>query len=143
MYKPRIVLTKVLSRYLSKEEFHEFIRDLSCFEKVPDSLFIEIMKKHFNIERWQHAPMIKQDVWLYNYFQFEHKKTLRLGGLMKKYTDNVFIYDDAEFFKSVEFLNRMLPPVKKGVKFIPNENPSAGSADHLMSVLKQPGSISK
>ena len=45
MYRPRAVLTKVISRYLSTEAYKAFIKDLSIHPEVPDALFVEIMHK--------------------------------------------------------------------------------------------------
>ena len=130
MYRPRAVITKVISRYLSPEAYKAFIKELSIHEDMPDALFVEIMNKHFDIEKWQTTPIIKQDVWLYNYFVFEYEKKLKYTKLLRKYVDAVFIYDDAEFYAEVELLNQQEAKLPKGVTFIPNYG--AVSANHKL-----------
>ena len=120
LYRPRIVLIKVLSRYLKEKEYKAFLTELASYKRVYDPLFVEIMKRHFDFERWRTAPLIKQDFWLYNHFAFEYNGKLKCNGLMNKYIHNAFIYEDVEFFQSVEELNRKKVPLPRGVKFIPN-----------------------
>jgi hypothetical protein len=117
----RVILLKVVSRYLSKKEYDSFFDELAGFKRLGNTKFVEIMKKHFDMERWSIAPLIKQDLWLYNYFTYEYKGTLKRKGLLAKYIHHAFIYDDAEFFKSAADLNKEKTPLPKGVKFIPGE----------------------
>lgn len=140
MYRPRAVLTKVISRYLNAREYKAFIKELSAFEEVSDPLFVEIMNKHFDIERWRTSPIVKQDLWLYNYFVFEYKQRLKCTKLFRKYINYAFIYDDAEFFSQVEAINEQPPKLPKGVTFIPNEGPEAQPANHKLSGNLAPGS---
>jgi len=138
MYRPRAVITKVISRYLSPEAFKAFMKELSIYEEVPDTLYVEIMKKHFDIEKWQTAPIIRQDVWLYNYFVFEYEDKLKYTKLLRKYIDTVFIYDDAQFYMEMEYINMQAPKLPKGVEFIPNKEPRAEAANHKLTDNLEP-----
>ena len=66
----RTMLLKVISRYLAANKFKCLINDLASLNRVDDRLFVETLKKHFDFERWEQAPLIKQDVWLHNYFKY-------------------------------------------------------------------------
>lgn len=137
MYSPRFVLMKVLKRYLTEKEFSDFSADLMSTKRLTNPHFMVTLKRHFDIERWKNAPLIWQDIWLYNYFAFEYKGSLKCKGLMRKYTHSVFIEDDAEFFNNIERLNKKKAPLPKGVTFIPDkEKPSV--ANHLHSTHLYP-----
>ncbi len=97
------------------------------------------MHRHFDIERWNTSPIIKQDLWLYNYFKFEYKGKLVYTGLLRKYYWSAFIDDDIEFFEQAEGLNQMKPRLPK-VKFIPNEvNPQP--ANHVLAKQHEPKQV--
>ncbi len=136
---PRYLLIKVISRYLTKPEYRAFEDDLLKYKRITGPLFVESMHRHFNIERWHTSPLIKQDLWLYNYFKFEYKGKLVYTGLLRKYYRSAFIDDDIDFFQNAEGLNQIKTKLPRGVKFIPNEkNPQA--ANHILSGKNEPRS---
>jgi hypothetical protein len=108
---------------------------------MPDALFVEIMKRHFDIEEWQTTPIIKQDVWLYKYFVFQYEKGLKDTKLLRKYVITAFIYDDAEFYEEVELINVQSPELPKGVVFIPNDEPEGLPANHKLAENLAPRSV--
>jgi len=139
MFPPQELLKKVIGRYLSESENKAFLAELGRYKKVTSPVFVKIMKKHFDIERWRLSPIIWQDIWLYNFFTFEFKGRLVNGGLLGDYNYYVFIYHDREFFKKVEELNRMKPPSLWGAQFIPDSEDKAKSANHLLTENIAPG----
>ena len=134
----RGVLLKVLSRYLTKDEFTALIKEFETGKRITDPMFVEILKQHFDFERWTKAPLIKQDIWLYNYFKYEFAGKLKFSGLMNKYMFTAFVFNDIDFFETAEQLNRKKPNVPKGVTYIPNEI-SPQTANHILSGKKEPG----
>lgn len=138
MYSPRIVLLKVVSRYLTNSQFKALIDELTGFKRATNPMFVEILKRNFDFERWRSSPIIKQDFWLYNYFAYEYKGKLKCSGLMRKYIHSAFIYDDAEFFKSAEKLNSKKVPLPKGVTFLRNEEETAKPNNHQFSDKMEP-----
>ena len=136
----RAVLLKVVARYLAKDEFYGLIKDIETGKRVTDPNFVKIIRKHFDFERWNTSPLIKQDIWLYNYFQYEFEGKLKCTGLLNKYIFSAFVYDDTEFFKNAERLNNKKTPLPKGVKFIPHEN-IAQVANHILSNKIEPGQV--
>ncbi len=141
MYKPRTVLLRVISRYLSDKEYQALIKGLAMKEIIRDKKFIEILKMHFDMERWKTAPLIKSDILLYNYFQFEYKYKLKLTGLLNKYVRSFFIFEDAEFFSKSEMLKQKEIKLPKGVSFVKNPD-MPSSQNHLLSEKTAPKSIS-
>jgi hypothetical protein len=137
MYRPRIVLLKTISRYLSPAQYKELCHELGRYERVTDPLFVAVLMRHFDMERWRLSPLIKQDLWLYNYFAYEYTGKLKCKGLLRKYTESAFYYDDADFFKAAEALNQKKPPLPKGVKFIKHE-PGPTTVNHQFAPGKEP-----
>lgn len=134
------LLLKVIKRYLTSAEYKEFMKELMDHKRITNPIFVEVMKKHFDIERWRTAPFIWQDVWLYNYFQYEFKGRIGMTGLLKKYAEVVFLDDEISFFTTLDRTININAPLPKGVVFIPNEdNPgNAGAANHLFSTHLEP-----
>jgi hypothetical protein len=136
----RYLLVKVVARYLTKEEYKAFEDDLLSCKQMTGPRFVAILNKHFDIERWRTSPIIKQDVWLYNYFKYEYKGKLVYTGLLRKYYWAVFVDDDIDFFKNTESLNQKKTRLPKGVKFIPNEV-SPQPANHVLSMQHEPKQV--
>jgi len=77
MQKVIHVLIKIMSRYLSPEEFKLFYREISDYKNLSGAPFVEIMQKHFDIATWYKSPQMKHDYLLYNYFTFEYLEKAR------------------------------------------------------------------
>lgn len=139
MFPPQELLKKVIGRYLSKSAHFAFLEELGGYKKVSSPIFVRIMKKHFDIERWRSSPIIWQDIWLYNFFTFEYKGRLVNNGMLWDYNYYVFIYHDREFYQKVEELNKKTPPSLCGSQFIPDPDVKAKSANHKLSGNIVPG----
>lgn len=134
------MLLKVIKRYLTPIEYKELINDLISHKRITNPIFVLVMKRHFNIERWRTAPLIWQDVWLYNYFQYEFKGRVGMTGLLKKYAEVVFLDDEILFFTKREETNKINTPLPMGVIFTPNEGIQdiGEAANHLLSAHLEP-----
>jgi len=139
MFPPQELLKKVIGRYLSESENNAFLSELGRYKKVTSPVFVRIMTKHFDIERWRLSPIIWQDIWLYNFFTFEYKGRLMNRGLLEDYNYYAFIYHDREFYDKVEELNKRTPPSLWGAQFIPDTEAKAKSANHKLSENIAPG----
>ena len=103
---PNYILLKQALRYLSEEEKVALISRLSKLDNA-NRPFFKCLIKYFDYEVFKTKPLIWQDIWLYNYIVYDTDKSLNRNGLIAKYEREVFIEDDAEFFKCREFLNSL------------------------------------
>lgn len=114
-YNLNYIIYKQLMRYLSEDEKQSF-RDEFSKHSITKGTIVKFVLKHFEIERLKNAPLIWQDIWIYNYLKYD--KVLHNKHLISKYEKEVFIDDDSEFFarrdylNSLELVNKLKDPLK-------------------------------
>lgn len=133
----RNMILKVIKRYLTEQEYKAYMEDLKSQKRITNPVFVKVMNRHFDIERWRTSPVCWQDIWLYNYFRFEFKGRIGMTGLMRKYYELVYLDEDTLFYKYREAISKSTPSLPKGVIFIPNEE-QPNTANHLYSPLLEP-----
>lgn len=104
-HDPQVIILKVLSRYMDKEEHKKMINELGKHKNISPNKMKSIVAKYFDWERLIYKPMIYQDIWIYNYLFIECSNKLRRDGLINKYEREAFIFDDFEFLKMRNNLN--------------------------------------
>ncbi|MFN8277008.1 MAG: hypothetical protein U0T84_05960 [Chitinophagales bacterium] len=82
---PRLVVYVAVSSYLSETELQELNDDLAKKKPKQDRKFLAIIKKHFDFERMKDKPLAEQDIWIYNYLQYEVDGKFPRIGLIAKY----------------------------------------------------------
>ena len=102
-------------RYLSEEEKLAF-KDEFSKHSITRGTIVRFALKYLDIERLKDAPLIWQDIWIYNYLKYD--KISHNKHLISKYEKEVFIDDDSEFFakrdylNSLELVNKLKEPLK-------------------------------
>ena len=96
-YHPNLIMYKVFSRYLSESDQVKFDKLLSKYKDQRRKYFYNGMLKYFNIEKLRTEPLLWEDIWIYNYCNYEITDKIRRNGLISKYEREVFIYDELEF----------------------------------------------
>lgn len=84
---PRYVIYWAVTNYVSEAVRQNIIADLTAYKKLNDMLFLRVIYKHFNINRFKDEPFMWQDIWLYNYLTYDYK-----GGAMKKSNPLIRMY---------------------------------------------------
>jgi hypothetical protein len=99
-YTPRLILYLAVKNYLTDEQFDKLVSHITEKSKRSDLEFINIIKKHFDIELFNSKPYIWQDIWLYNYLMYEVtiqdkegkiKTKLKRTVILDKYEDEILI----------------------------------------------------
>lgn len=96
-YHPNLIIYKVLNRYLSKSDQVNFDKHLSKYKDQRSKYFYNGMLKHFDLEKLRTEPLLWEDIWIYNYCNYEITDKIRRDGLISKYEREVFIYDEKDF----------------------------------------------
>ncbi len=109
-YEPNYIIYKQATRYLNKKEKTELIKKVSHLN-IKHKTFLKKLTKWFDIEVFKTAPLIWQDIWLYNYIMYETNKEIKKNGLIAFYEKHAFIDNDIEFFrKKAEINNQNFNP---------------------------------
>lgn len=96
-----------VSKYLSLEEVENIKNECANYEKITDFNFIRAIKKHFDFNRMRTNPFIWQDIWIFNYLEYDYKnKKLSKVGLIAKYEREIILSDVATHEDFVKNLKR-------------------------------------
>lgn len=98
-YHPNLIILKVFLRYMTQEEQIVFNKEISYCKSERGKAFTNAMLKNFNIEKLKDAPLIWQDIWVYNYCKYDIVDRIRKTSLIKRYEIEVFILNDEDFWK--------------------------------------------
>ncbi len=90
-HTPRLIIYLSVINYLSKDEIENLKKELGSSPLKQDRKFIRIIKAHFDIEQFSTKPFIWQDIWIYNYLQYEVKSRLPRRGLIAKYEKEIIL----------------------------------------------------
>ncbi len=107
-HTPKYIIFWAVSNYLSGSELEALIAEFtkgSHNRKVP---FFPIIEKHFDFERFRTQPIFWQDIWIYNYINYEIIKEdgrtiFPRTALLKKY-DKEIMTPTIEKVKEMKFL---------------------------------------
>lgn len=99
---PRYVLLEAICRYLDCDAKNALLKTLAKEQPKQDRKFLSILQEHFDINKFKDDAVYPEDIWLYNYLQYEVKNKLLRKGLIIKYSNKFkFIEDKAIFAASV------------------------------------------
>lgn len=111
-YSPRTIIFCAVSRYLD-DPTNKKVMD-QIWRKIPqqDRAFISILKQYFDFERMKDSPVLKDDIWIYNFLKYDwdNQKMQRTARLLVKY-ENEIIIPSEESYKVLTHLT--LKPLKK------------------------------
>jgi hypothetical protein len=60
--------------------------------------FYRTMLEYVDIEKLRTKPIVKEDIWVYNYCMYEVKNRMTKTKLIKKYEREIFV-DDIQVYK--------------------------------------------
>lgn len=100
-YHPNLIILKVFLRYMTQEEQIVFNEKISKCKSERGKMFTNLMLKNFDIEKLKDAPLIWQDIWIYNYCKYEIGDRIRKTKLIKRYEFEVLIISDEDFWKCI------------------------------------------
>lgn len=86
---PRLVVMLALMKYMKPEEIDRLTADLAKLKRVTDRLLVDRLRKHLDIERLRTAPILPEDIMVYNYLQYEFKGKFMKTKLLAKYNREV------------------------------------------------------
>jgi hypothetical protein len=66
IYPPRYIIYWSVSNYIDEATENNIMNDLIKYKRLTDGLFLKVIQKHFDIERLKDAPVIWEDIWIYN-----------------------------------------------------------------------------
>lgn len=78
-----------LLKYMDRPAIDAMKDDLVKLRKVPDRLMVDRFLKYMDIERLRLAPMIPEDIMVYNYLQYEFKGKFIKSKLISRYDREV------------------------------------------------------
>ena len=90
-YSPRFIIYLAVINYLDEEKVTSLKKDLGESNLKQDRRFLSIIRKHFDFEQFKDKSYIWQDIWLYNYLQYEIKSKLHRKGLVAKYKREIIL----------------------------------------------------
>lgn len=100
-YHPNLIILKVFRRYMNQQEQLVFNEKISKCKSERGKVFTNLMLNNFDIEKLKDAPLIWQDIWIYNYCKYEIGVRIRKTKLIKQYENEVFILGDEDFWKCI------------------------------------------
>lgn len=106
VYSPRFILYVAVKNYLTEEQLDDLRTDISKKGVKGDKTFLNVIKKHFDIELFRTKPFIWQDIWLYNYLMYD-VKTIKFPrvGLIAKYEKEIVLPQKKILEQAKEILN--------------------------------------
>jgi hypothetical protein len=92
-HSPRNIIFCAVSKYLDDKTYKKVMDQIGKEFPQQDRAFISIIKQHFDFELMQNRPVIKQDIWIYNYLKYDwdNHKFKRSARLLVKYEKEVII----------------------------------------------------
>ncbi len=70
-YHPNLIIYKVFNRYLSENDQAKFEKQLVKYKDRRSKHFYNGMIRHFDIEKLRVEPLLWEDIWIYNYCNYE------------------------------------------------------------------------
>ncbi|WP_152266821.1 hypothetical protein [Agriterribacter humi] len=91
-FSPQVIIYVAVKNYLTEDQAEVLKNELAKKKVMGDKIFMDTIKKHFDIEFFRTKPFIWQDIWLYNYLIYELRNTkMPKRGLIAKYEKEIII----------------------------------------------------
>ena len=88
-HPPRLVVILALLKYMKPDEIGRMKDDLAKLKRVTDRLLVARFRKYLDIDRLRTAPMLSEDIMVYNYLQYEFNGKFVKTKLLAKYNREV------------------------------------------------------
>ncbi|MBX3164201.1 MAG: hypothetical protein KF900_06935 [Bacteroidetes bacterium] len=74
-FTPRKIIFLVVSQYLTDATSEIILTEICKQRRLSDNTFIKIIEKYFDFKTLRDKPIIKEDIWIFNYlmYQVNHK----------------------------------------------------------------------
>ena len=90
-FTPRVIILYAVSHYLNEAEFKNILLELKNENVKQNRKFLVVVKRHFDTDKFKDAPFIWQDIWLYNYLEYEIKSRWSRTGLVERYETQIVL----------------------------------------------------
>ncbi len=87
---PKLVVLWCLLRYLPIVDRAALLKGVEQRKRLSDAQLLEHIKSVFELERLRLDPIAKEDIWVYNYVQYEFKGRFVRSKLLGRYQREVF-----------------------------------------------------
>jgi len=101
-YDPKYIIFYAVVKYWSEEQLEKFKKALAKKNPSQNRAFVTVVKKFFDLERLKDNPMAWQDIWVYNYIQYDMKN--RDSYLLRRYEEEVIIPVEKYFREVIKFI---------------------------------------
>ena len=68
---PKHIIFIAVSNYLTPEQSLEIKNEFIKYKRVTGNKFIEIIEQYFDFKMLRDKPLIKEDIWLFNYLMYD------------------------------------------------------------------------
>lgn len=90
-FPTRYVIYAAVQNYLTEEQIQALKLDLGKKARLGDIGFVNIIKKHLDLELLRTKPFVWQDIWIYNYLMYDVKTRLGKNNLIRNYIKEIMI----------------------------------------------------
>lgn len=104
-YSPRSIIFTAVSRYISKEDVEKIKFELANENVKQDRKFLTVIKRYFDFNLMKDKPYIWQDIWVYNYLEYEIVSKFKRNGLIAKYEREIIIPCEKVYSQFLELLH--------------------------------------
>ena len=88
---PKLVVLWALFRYMDPKLRKLLLEDVRARKRLSDTQLLEPVKQAVDIERLRTEAVQWQDIWVYNYLQFEFKGKFNRSSLLGRYHREVLL----------------------------------------------------
>jgi hypothetical protein len=71
---PKQIIFLAVSKYLSDSDLDALRKEIKAYLRLTGPNFIKLIKKYFDFEKLRVAPIIPEDIWIYNYLMYETQR---------------------------------------------------------------------
>jgi len=105
-HSPRNVIFCAVAKYLDAKKYDKVLNQLGKEFPKQDRKFLTILKRHFDFEMMKDKPIIKEDIWIYNYLKYDyHNHKFARSGLIAKYEREIVIPSEKALKGLLEILD--------------------------------------
>jgi hypothetical protein len=121
---PKIVIYFAVANYLPKEKADALLNEIIAKLTLRDTTFLKIVGKYFDFKLMRDKPIVKEDIWIFNYLYYQCKKKddfnpLKFGeeislkgsllkkGLIVKYENQIIIPQLKLLENAYEIINKI------------------------------------
>jgi hypothetical protein len=73
---PKIVIYFAVANYLPKEKADALLNEIIAKLTLRDTTFLKIVGKYFDFKLMRDKPIVKEDIWIFNYLYYQCKKRI-------------------------------------------------------------------